>query len=369
MWHEKLKEAGVSVHVIATGAGAGLQQELWGIPGSSAYLSGASFPYAMEETEELLGFKPEHFCSEEAAIDLASAAYMKAYRFGGKKPVGLGITASVASEKIHRGDHRLFACIITDEKVLTFHHVLTKGAGVHQRILDGHAVDDIGLFMLIDALGISQHTLEASFPLHYQNATEKAMARFLARPFFTRDGRRLDKLNAEGCALMSGAYNPPHQGHYGMADVFEKEQGKKVVFEITANPPHKDALSVQQLLQRAKLLQGRDRLFTWSMPFYLDKARAYPGVPVLMGADAMVRMLDPKWGKDVPTLLEEFRKLGTHIYVNGRTIDGKFVTRDDIITELHDKLSYGEWLQAASIIMPLNGRWEMSSTEIRNKLK
>ena len=69
--------------------------------GSSAYLSGATFPYAPEEQEELLGFMPEHFCSREAAVDLASAAYMKAYRFGGKKPVGVGITASVASEKEH----------------------------------------------------------------------------------------------------------------------------------------------------------------------------------------------------------------------------------------------------------------------------
>ena len=48
MWSDKLKEAGVSIHVIATGAGAGIQQRLWEIPVSSAYLSGCSFPYAQE---------------------------------------------------------------------------------------------------------------------------------------------------------------------------------------------------------------------------------------------------------------------------------------------------------------------------------
>src|SRR5277367_5292710 len=116
MWQDNLKEAGINLHVIATGGAAGAQQLLWGVPGSSAYLGGASFPYAPEEQEELLGFMPEHFCSEVAAVDLASAAYMKAYKFGGKKPVGIGITASVASEKEHRGEHRVFTCVISDTK-------------------------------------------------------------------------------------------------------------------------------------------------------------------------------------------------------------------------------------------------------------
>src|SRR5271154_4605078 len=128
-WQEKLKEANVNVHLIATGGGAGFQQELWSEPGSSAYFSGASFPYSPEEQEELLGFMPEHFASPENAIDLACAAYMKAYKFGGKKPVGLGLTASVASEKIHRGDHRFDICVMTNDKVLTFEKVLAKGAG------------------------------------------------------------------------------------------------------------------------------------------------------------------------------------------------------------------------------------------------
>ena len=44
-WKQRIKEAGVNIHVIATGAGAGLQSQLWEVPGSSAYLSGCSFPY------------------------------------------------------------------------------------------------------------------------------------------------------------------------------------------------------------------------------------------------------------------------------------------------------------------------------------
>src|SRR6185369_2016869 len=143
IWKDALKRAGVSIHVIATGAGAGLQQLLWEVPGSSAYLSGATFPYSEEEQAELLGFMPEHFCSEEAAIDLASAAYMKAYKFNGPRPVGVGITASVASEKEHRGDHRVHACVITNDFVRSVSVTLVEGVGSEQRVKGGKGVDGL----------------------------------------------------------------------------------------------------------------------------------------------------------------------------------------------------------------------------------
>ena len=43
MWQDKFKDADINIHVITTGAGAGLQQLLWNEPGSSAYLGGGSF--------------------------------------------------------------------------------------------------------------------------------------------------------------------------------------------------------------------------------------------------------------------------------------------------------------------------------------
>lgn len=375
MWQDKLKELGVSIHVIATGAGAGLQQDLWSIPGSSAYLSGASFPYSNEETEELLGFKPEHACSEETAIELASAAYMKAYKLGGKKPVGVGITASVASEKIHRGEHRVYACIITDDQVRTVHHVFEKGIGLIQRELDGLACDDIGMFLLMDTLKLSDQTFET--PANLKMAEAKAFMQFMEHPFFTMDGKRytnLPKANSDnapfdvrGFAMMSGAFNPPHPGHLGMADGFQTRFGKRVIFEVTATPPHKPALSVQELLKRAKMLAGRDRFFSTNIPMYLDKARDNPGMPLILGADAVIRLLDPKWGLDIDKMFKEFYDLGTYLYVAGRDIDGKFTTRQDIFDSMPLDQTERRSL-FARVTVPLDGRWNISSTEIRNKL-
>jgi hypothetical protein len=362
MWIDDLKKANVSVHLIATGAGAGLQQQLWETPGSSAYLSGCHFPYAMEEQEELLGFMPEHFVSEENAVDLASAAYMKAYRFGGKKPIGIGITASVASEKIHRGEHRIFICTISDNGIKLFHRTLEKGMGIAQRIQDGQDCDAWGKWMLQDAAKIISFS-------NAQDATELARKRFFGRPFFAANGKRLATLpKSKHLAMMPGAYNPPHEGHLSTAQHVLDDYNQTVVYEVTAEPPHKEPLSVQALLQRAKLLQGHDRLFTKSNPLYLDKANAYPGVPLVLGADAMVRMLDPKWGIKLNDLFVKFDRLQTKLLVSGRLIGDKFITCDDILNDLKDK-DYNLWNLASHVMRPVSGRVDISSTELRNQTK
>jgi nicotinamide mononucleotide (NMN) deamidase PncC len=354
-----LKEANVNIHVIATGAGAGLQERLWATPGCSAYFSGATFPYAAEEQEEVLGFMPEHFCSKEAAVDLASAAYMKAYRFGGKAPIGVGITATVASEEEHKGDHRFFACLISNDQALMLHRVIDKGKGEYKRYMDGKHCDSAGFFMIEDALKVESPT-----GLVYEDVSDLAKERFFARPFFGANGQRLAKVPFKDqlWALMPGAYNPPHEGHIGVAEQVFKQFHRIPAYEITAEPPHKDALTVQQLLQRAKLLHGGDRLFTRKEPFYLDKARVFPGVPLVLGADAVDRIMDPKWGLDVSCMLKEFEALGTKLYVAGRLVDGKWMSGHDIIQKHRDAI--GEHIE---VFREIYGRWDISSTEIRNK--
>ena len=366
IWKDALKHAGVNIHVIATGAGAGLQQLLWETPGSSAYLSGCSFPYDKDEQAELLGFMPEHFCSEEAAMDLASAAYMKAYKFGGKKTIGIGLTASVASEHEHRGDHRVFVCGITDDKVITADHLFEKGVGEAKRAEDGYWCDDFGIAAILECAKTDQKYLHA---VEFKDASSVAMERFMARPYFTANGKRLEKIPKEGkWALMPGAFNPPHEGHFGSAEAAMKDYNHRAVFEITADPPHKGALTVQALLQRAKMLQGYDRVVTTQLPLYIDKARKYPGKPIILGADAMVRMLDPKWGLNIGEMFGEFYNLGTKLFVSGREIDGLFTSCEDILNDIKNKHPFKDWASAQIVMKPLKGQWDISSTELRKKL-
>ena len=212
--------------------------------------------------------------------------------------------------------------------------------------------------MLSDALGLHP----TIFP-DATDTTELALQRFNNRCLFMPDGQRLEPkmFNYREWSLMPGTFNPPHQGHFGLAHQVELQYNAPVVFEVCATPPHKPAMTVQQMLQRAKLLRGHRVLFT-QCPLYLDKARAHFGVPLVVGADALLRLLDPKWGVEIEPMLQEFDNLCTDFYVGSRMVDGKIVSCDDIKKTIDPKYHHMFWKVFETYDMTL------SSTEIRNKI-
>jgi hypothetical protein len=151
-----------------------------------------------------------------------------------------------------------------------------------------------------------------------------------------------------------------------------------VIFHITADPPHKEQLVAKsdwgpsppndfpsiELLKRAHCLKGHHRLFTRGDPFYRDKAKNYPNRPFLMGADAVVQMLDPKWGVDLFVLFEEFEQQGTRFLVVGRFINGVWTTLDDLKRTLFPSLIRNRYHH---LFTSVEGRWDISSTELREK--
>jgi hypothetical protein len=125
------------VYVIATGGCSQMQSTLWKLPGASAFLVGAEFPYNVGATHELLGYMPKKFISPETAMALAEAAYLRALGSMTDGPrVGLGITCSVATTREHRGDHRICAAAISDTQAVYCTHILQKGVGQKQREYD-----------------------------------------------------------------------------------------------------------------------------------------------------------------------------------------------------------------------------------------
>lgn len=335
------------IYVVSTGAGAGLQRILWDVPGISKVLVGAEFPYAKEATDRFLGFEPESYCSEETAVAMAMEAYYRAFQPGGAPAIGLGIAASVASNTEHRGEHRVFVACMNDETMRTYSGILVKGHGPGRRRVDGNIADMMGLFALLDrtkAFVTPKGPLQAFIPEQgrdqdwyrfpdwmFQSYEENGMAPLIAagliqkRPLFKASGARLSlPTSGNGMTLFPGAFNPPHEGHLWLG------RENNATFHITINPPHKPALSVAEVLQRAKMLEGFDRLFTVNDPLYIEKARCFPGAKFIVGSDALIRMLDPKWGPDPVKMMDEFRHLGVRFLVADREDHGAIVSLDDI---------------------------------------
>ena len=103
--------------------------------------------------------------------------------------------------------------------------------------------------------------------------------------------------------------------------------------------------------------QSRAVEFSRNDPLFVDKASQRPGSTFVIGADTMQRMLDPKWG---PAQLEVLRELRNHFatfLVMGREVDGKFLICRDIPVPFPYSL----------LFRPLEGRFDISSTELRAK--
>ena len=107
--HKSLTETPSSLFLACAGAGIEFLRQLWQTPGSSRYLCGTSLLQAREELDRFIGYSPEgSYCSKAVAIDMAISAFLQASRSGGdgSKPVGLAVTAAVASDRIPRGEQR-----------------------------------------------------------------------------------------------------------------------------------------------------------------------------------------------------------------------------------------------------------------------
>lgn len=360
-----IQEGNARVYVIATGAGAGIQSLLWETPGISANLVGASFPYATEATEDTLGFAPEQYCSPKTALALAQEAYMRAWTAGTEHAIGVGLTASVASSREHRGEHRVHIGVVSvhESRVVTAY--IEKGVGPTRRKID----DEICNTLALDAISWAANrthsmTSETQDLMRHHGLKsimdspegDLALETFFEHPLFKSDGTRGPAPESgEDLHLFPGAFNPPHEGHFGIAS----SMGVPVTFEISADSPHKPSLSLVDLLQRAKLLRGQTRLFTKGCPLYIHKALRFPGSGLIVGADALARIYDKKWCANPADLTRSFNAQKITFWVFGREIGGKFTTVVDL-------------MKANPTMLGLNctavpGRWDVSSTQIRQQ--
>jgi len=359
------------VYVAATGAGAGIQNTLWRVPGCSSFLVGTAFPYAKADTDEFLGYELESYCSAEAAVAFATEAYRRAVVGGEGPAIGLGVVAAVGTIRKLKGGSRFHIAVMTDEgcSVLT-HNIVTAHesygtlpeAGYWRRI-HGDKCDRKALRVLLETAGV----LEEREALN--DAQALATDLLFAHPYFRADRVRTQEPQPCDLTVFPGAFNPPHAGHFGMVDEVERgnhsNRNNSVAFHITADPPHKAALTVQELLRRLPALRGRNVLFSRGDALYIDKARRRPSCCIIIGADALDRTMDPSWGPAIEPMIQEFRSLFVRFLVFGRNGERASVLIKSV-TSKYDAENIGWSDRGFNVFQPFEGEWDASSTAIRN---
>lgn len=330
-----LQDQDVALHVCLAGAGAEFLRELWMTPKTSSWLTGVAFPYSTEETSEFIGFRPDRFVSGPTAVQMAVASYLRAsrdaFRSGrpGRKAVGLGMTAAVASVAAppRRGGHRFHVAVMTD-KGCRLNEVaveLEADSGTNARQWHDSIVSEATKVVLQDALGWS--TWRWRWPGGIRDLADSELRELVfSHPVF--DGnRRLDEYDTIGSVLYPGSFNPPHPGHLMVANVAE-EFGDGVTYAICLDNVHKKPMSVQEALRRVAMLQvkdpGRRVMLTQGDPLFVDKARVHgPGRTFVVGADTLRAMLDPRWGVDPADVVAQLSAESARVVVVSRNyVDG-----------------------------------------------
>jgi hypothetical protein len=152
--------------------------------------------------------------------------------------------------------------------------------------------------------------------------------------FMVKDNGRLTT-DAHPHLLLSGSFNPLHDGHLDMARAAAALVGKPAAFELSAVNADKPPLPLDMVLRRLAQFAGRHPVYVSSAPTFVEKAQIYPDCIFIVGYDTAVRILQPRFYDDshaeMLAALETIRSQGCRFLVAGRVEgNGRFCRADDL---------------------------------------
>ena len=123
--------------IVVTGAGSRAVAWLMAEAGASRTVLDAQIPYSSAALDEYVGAPAEQHVSAVEAAAMAEAAFWRGLKLdaqsnpggiGARPIVGLACTATIATDRLKRGEHRSHAAVRTATELLTASIVFDKGA-------------------------------------------------------------------------------------------------------------------------------------------------------------------------------------------------------------------------------------------------
>jgi len=372
-----------------TGGGSRAISDLLAVPGGSRTVLEAVVPYSAAALQEFLHARPEQFCSAPAARMMAMAAFQRvthlqkiaadsANREAGIQstndssldvpPIGIGCTASLASDRPKRGAHRIYVASQTVDATTTYSLELLKGR--RNRLEEEAIAAQIILNAVVEAFGIEQW-----LPLPLADEEKVESTRTAVPPEWqdllmgrvqlvcAKTSAVIPKPAKTRRAIFPGAFNPLHEGHLRMAEIASRRLSVPVEFELSIENVEKPLLDYTEIAQRvAQFSEKHLPLWLTRTPTFEQKSALFPGAVFIVGADTIVRIGQPRYYGNDPVAanaaIEQIGKRGCRFLVFGRLVGNEFQSCAGL--PLPDSLR-----KLCDEVPAIDFRHDVSSTELR----
>ena len=273
--------------------------------------------------------------SPEVAAALAHRAALRARALApeGVAVIGVGCTATIATDRRKRGEHRAFVAV---EGALGRHSsALTLRKGERDRDAEERLVSTLVVHAAASGCGVLHRrrlALREGEALEETFEPAAPLAELLAgrreHVALTPAGELRTGLPwpSGGIAIVPGSFNPLHEGHLGLAAAAQAHVGRPVAFELAPRNAEKPTLEHLELYRRATQFQGHAPLLMTGVALFSHKAALYPGSVFVLGVDTAARVLMPRYypsEHDRDTALSLVRKHGSRFLVAGRRLPGE----------------------------------------------
>jgi nicotinic acid mononucleotide adenylyltransferase len=292
---------------------------------------------------DLIGFAPAQFTSAGVAQAMAVTAYQRASHLvdNAEPVVGVSCTATIATDRVKRGDHRCGVAVYDAASLRQYHLVLRKGQRTRQQeeqlvslliikaIAAACQVND-ELALELSAAEVLEEHFESVRLLPQMLAGEVAWLTISSAGNITR-GETLS-----GVILLSGSFNPLHQGHRQLAEIAARRLQRPLFFELPLVNAAKGQIQPEETLRRSAQFIGFAPLLLTQAPLFSQKAELFPNSVFIVGADTAMRLLQPRFYHDDPAEMfaafDTIQRQGCHFLVAGRVEpdEDHFLTMADV---------------------------------------